>query len=162
MKHLIKGNFYFAVVLCMSFCATKKQKTVAFPQEIESIYFQKWIGGQELTGSGTNFFIKFKKPLSSEIIPQKIYFQNQVAVCQKLNDTVIAAYFYQKPNKKELLLNNNISNKDQTASSKNPKYTLLPNEAVLEYTTKKQNLFYKIVGIEEKELIAYPSARPRN
>lgn len=162
MKHLIKGFWGLAIVLCLSFCASKAQSAKAFPQEFKSVYFQKWIGGQALTGTGTNFFIEFKKPLSKKIKPQKIYFQNQEAVCQKLNDTLVAAYFFQKPNKQDLLLNNNTSDKDEKTLPKKPKYTLLPNEAVIEYTLKGKNLFFKIINIKEKELIAYPSARPKN
>lgn len=157
MKHLMKGFLGLAIVLGLSCCASKAQNTKAFPQEFESVYFQKWIGGQQLTGSGTNFFIEFKKPLSKEIQPQKIYFQNQEAVCQQLNDTIVAAYFYQKPNKQDLVLNNN-----ETTTTQKPKYNLLPNEAVIEYALNGENLFFKIVGIKEKELIAYPSTRPRN
>ena len=157
MKHLMKGFLGLAIVLCLSCCASKAQSVKAFPQEFESVYFQKWIGGQQLTGSGTNFLIEFKKPLSKEIKPQKIYFQNQEAVCKQLNDTLVAAYFYQKPNKQDIVLNNN-----ETAITQKPKYTLLPNEAVIEYALKGENLFFKIVGIKEKELIAYPSTRPRN
>ena len=162
MKHLMKGFLGLAIVLCLTCCASKAQNAKSFPQEFKSVYFQKWIGGQELTGSGTNFFIEFKKPLSKEIQPQKIYFQNQVAVCKQLNDTIVAAYFYQKPNKQDLVLNNNVSNNDETAITQKPKYTLLSTEAVIEYALKGENLFFKIVAIKEKELIAYPSTRPRN
>lgn len=158
----MKGFFGFAIILCLSFCASKAQSTKAFPQEFKSVYFQKWIGGQELTGSGTNFFIELKEPLSKEIKLQKIYFQNQETICKPLNDTIVAAYFYQKPNKQELILNDNASHKDETSMDKKPKYTLLPNEAVIEYALNNKNLFFKIVAIQEKELIAYPSARPRN
>lgn len=155
MKHLIKGFLSLAIVLCLSCCASKAQNAKAFPQDFKTVYFQKWIGGQELTGTGTNFFIEFKKPLSNEIKPQKIYFQNQEAVCQQLNDTIVAAYFYQKPNNKEL-------NSNDIDQPKSQKYTLLPNEAVIEYALNGKNLFFKIVAIKEKELIAYPSTRPRN
>lgn len=151
MKHLIKGFLGLAIVFCLSCCASKAQNAKAFPQDFKTVYFQKWIGGQALTGTGTNFFIELKKPLSKEIKLQKIYFQNQEAVCQQLNDTIVAAYFYQKPIKE-----------GDTAPTQKTKYTLLPNEAVIEYALKEKNLFFKIVAIKEKELIAYPSTRPRN
>ena len=162
MKHFIKGFLVLAFILCLSCCATKAQSTKAFPQEFKSVYFQKWIGGQELTGTGTNFFIEFKKPLSKEVKPQKIYFQNQEAVCQQLNDTVVAAYFYQKPNKRDLISNTNDSNINETNETVKQKYTLLANEAVLEFALNGKNFFFKIINIKEKELIAYPSTRPRN
>ena len=153
MKHIIKGFLSLTLVLCLSFCASKAQNALTFPQEFKNVYFQKWIGGQELTGTGTNFFIELKQPLSKEIQLQKIYFQNQETLCQQLNDTIIAAYFHQKPSDKD----NNESSKTQK-----PKYDLLPNEAVIEYGLKNKTVFFKIVAIKEKELIAYPSARPRN
>ncbi len=153
MKYVIKGFLSLTLVLCLSFCASKAQNALSFPQEFKNVYFQKWIGGQELTGTGTNFFIELKQPLSKEIQLQKIYFQNQETLCQQLNDTLIAAYFHQKPNGE--------SNKESAITQK-PKYNLLPNEAVIEYAHKNKNAFFKIVAIKEKELIAYPSARPRN
>lgn len=153
MKYVIKGFFSLTLVLCLSFCASKPQISEAFPQEIENVYFQKWVGGQELTGTGTNFFMELKQPLSAEIQLEKIYFQNQETLCQQLNDTIVAAYFHQKPN--------GVSHKE-TALTDKPKYNLLPNEAVIEYAFKNKKAFFKIVAIKEKELIAYPSSRPRN
>lgn len=153
MKYIMKRIFGLICIACLSCCASKAQITEAFPQEIENVYFQKWIGGQELTGTGTNFFIELKQTLSKEIQLQKIYFQNQETLCQQVNDTLIAAYFHQMPNSE--------SNKESAISQK-PKYNLLPNEAVIEYAFKNNNAFLKIVTIKEKELIAYPSSRPRN
>ena len=158
----MKGFLGLVIVLCLSCYASKAQIAKSFPQEFENVYFQKWIGGQQLTGSGTNFFIEFKQPLSKEIKPLKIYFQNQEAVCQQLNDTIVVAYFYQKPNKQDLVLNNNVLKNDKTTLPQKPKYNLLSNEAVIEYALKGKNLFFKIVEIKEKELLAYPSTRPRN
>ena len=155
MKYVIKGFLSLTLVLCLSFCASKAQNVMAFPQEFKNVYFQKWIGGQELTGTGTNFFIEFKKPLSKKIKFKKIYFQNQEAICKQLNDTIVAAYFYQKPNNKDSKLSD-------IGSSKEQKYALSPTEAVLEYSLKEENFVFKIVNIKEKERIAYPSTRPRN
>jgi hypothetical protein len=131
MKYIMKRVFGLICIACLSCCASKAQITEAFPQEIENVYFQKWIGGQELTGTGTNFFIELKQTLSK----------------------LIATYFHQMPNSE--------SNKE-SAITKKPKYNLLPNEAVIEYAFKNNNAFLKIVTIKEKELIAYPSSRPRN
>jgi hypothetical protein len=153
MKYMMKGILGLISIACLFCCASKAQITEAFPQKIENVYFQKWIGGQELTGTGTNFFIELKQPLSKEIQLQKIYFQNQDAVCQQVNDTLIAAYFHRKPNGE---------NNKESAITQKPKYNLLPNEAVIEYAYKNKKAFFKIVAIKEKELIAYPSSRPRN
>ena len=42
------------------------------------------------------------------------------------------------------------------------KSELLDNEAILKYTKAKKNRSFKFRKIEEKEMLAYPSAPPRN
>jgi hypothetical protein len=41
-------------------------------------------------------------------------------------------------------------------------FVLKKDEAILEFTVKNKIQLYKIKNIPEKELLAYPSARPRN
>ena len=45
---------------------------------------------------------------------------------------------------------------------KNKKTNIQPNEAILEFVKNEKVVKVKIQNIKEKELLAYPSARPRN
>ena len=67
-----------------------------FTGKNEEVYFQKWICGQELTGSGTNFHLKLQQPLPSYTSLIKVYFQQQEAVFEKEDPTTFVAHFYDK------------------------------------------------------------------
>jgi hypothetical protein len=155
-----KKIFILIIPFSLFFCASKQKVQATFPQEIETVYFQKWIGGQEQTGSGTNFHIIFKKALSKEIQLNKIYFQNQEATFDQENEATFVAHFYQQP-KNDIILDvdpkKEIGNKPPKILK--PKYNLKPNEAIVEYTKNNKKSLFKIKNIKERELIAYPSMR---
>jgi hypothetical protein len=132
------------------------------PFAIESVTFQKWIGGQELTGSGINFEIKFKDKLPENCKLQKVYFQNQEANFEEQNTTTFVAHFYQKP-KQDLVLDADPKKEYGNAAPEiqKSKFSLQANEAVLEYTKDSKTYFFKIKDIPEKEAVAYPSAKPK-
>jgi hypothetical protein len=133
------------------------------PFAIESVTFQKWMGGQERTGSGTNFEIKFKAPLPQNCKLQKAYFQNQEATFEQQNPTIFVAHFHQKP-KKDLVLDSDSKKEygNTAPEISEEKFDLQPNEAVLEYSKDNKTYFFKIKNIPEKEAIAYPVQNPRN
>jgi hypothetical protein len=133
------------------------------PVPIDYVYFQKWIGGQEQTGSGINFQIKFKKKLPAKWTLKKVYFQKQEADFEKQDPTTYIAQFYQKPNQ-DLNLDNNINNEYGNKAPEIPKnkWALLDNEAVIAFTQGKKTRCFTIKKIKEKELIAYPAVKPRD
>jgi uncharacterized protein (DUF2267 family) len=169
----MKSSIKFFFLLVISSCSSRKEPNNGeltnqiqntFPQEIKSIYVQKWIGGQELTGSGTNFYIEFQKPLSKEIQLQKIYFQNQEAILESESEAGFVAHFYQKP-KKDIVLDVDPTKEfgNEPPEIIKPKFSLQPNQAIIEYKINNKTLLFKISNIKEKELIAYPSmGRPKN
>lgn len=151
-------------VLALIGCSSKKEVSANLPYEIETVYFQKWIGGQEQTGSGTNFYLQFKHPLPENSTLTKVYFQNKVSVFEKETPTTYLAHFYSQPANRDLILDG-----DSTKEYGNPApdlppkaLSLLNNEALIELKEGNKTQQYKIVGIKEKELLAYPSSRPRN
>jgi hypothetical protein len=143
----------------------KQEFQMEFPQEIKSVYFQKWIGGQEGTRSGMDFYIEFKKPLSKEIKLGKIYFRNQESNLEEVTKNTFVVHFYQKNRIPDLIMD---SDSLKEYGNKAPviiksKFDLKPNEAVLEYKKMDQTLFFKIVNPKEKPMIAYPSInKPKN
>jgi hypothetical protein len=157
---LIIGSILF---IALTFCSSKKEAT-QLPHQIESVYFQKWIGGQELTGSGTNFHLKLKQqlPLNTNLV--KVYFQNQEGFFDIENPTTFIARFYSKPQNPDLILDGQTNKEygNKAPEITKPRFDLKPTEAMLEFHNGNKVEHYKIVDIKEKELIAYPSARPRN
>ncbi|MFV5690765.1 hypothetical protein ACM55K_01930 [Flavobacterium sp. LT1R49] len=141
----------------------KPELQTEFPQDIKSVYFQKWTGGQE--GSGIDFYIEFAKPLSKEIELDKIYFKNQESNFEQVSKNTFVAHFYQKNMNQDLILDSD-SKKEYGNKAPiiiKPKFDLKPNEALLEYTENNKTLFFKIMNPKENPTIAHPSMnKPKN
>ena len=139
----------------------KQELQTEFPQEIKSVYFQKWIGGQEGTESGIHFYVEFKKPLSKEIKLEKIYFRNQESRIEEVTKNTFVAYFSSKNLPPDLILDSDplkeYGNKAPVIAK--PKFDLKPNEAQLEYTINNKILFFKIINPKEKPMIINPSMK---
>ena len=133
------------------------------PSAIEEVYYQKWIGGQEQTGSGIDFHIQFKSALPKNTELKKIYFQNQEAVFQSDDTINFTARFHQKPNS-DIIMDSNPQKEygNKAPEIRNKKTDIQANEAILEFIQNEKSFKVKIQNIKEKELLAYPSARPRN
>ncbi len=161
MKPYKKIIFFFIIAISFTFCAMKQEFQTEFPQEIKSVYFQKWIGGQEETGSATDFYIEFKKPLSKEIKLDKIYFRNQETNFEEVTKNTFVAHFPPKNIIPDLILDSDslkeYGNKAPVIIK--PKFDLKPNEAVLEYTKNNKTQFFKISNPKEKPTITHPSMK---
>jgi len=158
MKGFKTGIFVFCIAVSMTFCASKNNTQTDFPQKPSAVYFQKWIGGRPETGGGTHFYIEFAKPLSKAIQLKKVYFQQQEAAIEKVDDKKYVANFISPDQKSDLIMNGETSQEygNKAPEMQQPKFDLKPDEAVIEYTYKQKKRFYKISNIKEKQLIAYP------
>ena len=160
MKNYLKTTIFLLVATTFSFCSSKKEITSKTPSEIEEVYFQKWIGGQEFSGSGVDFHLKFKDQLPQDTKLTKVYFQNQEASFEKENETTFTAKFYSKSNL--IKVSDSIKTDLNKIENEAFPFSLNPTEAILEFNNKNKIVHLKIVNIKEKELLAYPSAGPRN
>lgn len=167
MKYFSKLVFVLMVVIT-SGCSSNKAGSNEIAQAIEEVYFQKWIGGQELTGSGTNFHLKLQQPLPSNASVIKVYFQQQEAVFEKEDATTFVAHFYDKASNSDLIMDSNSDNEygnkppEIKNKSSNVGADLNPNDAIIEYNHNNKIVQVIITNIKEKELLAYPSTKPRN
>jgi hypothetical protein len=149
----------------LSFCASKQNNQMDFPQEIAAVYFQKINTAEGQGGAGNDFYIEFDKPLKRRISVDKVYFRNQVAILEKENDSIFVAHFYEAPTNQDLILD---SDPLKEYGNKAPvivesKFDLKRNEAVLEYRKKNKTFFYTIEAIKERPMIANPSGiKPKN
>lgn len=154
----MKYNIKIAVTLLLfitglTSCSSQHDIKTNMPFKVETVFYQNWVGGQELTGSGTNFFIKFEASFPANIQLKKVYFHDKEVNFEKRDSTTFVAYFYRKPDDK---------NKIESTESLKSEYDLSDTEAILEFEQDTKTQLYKIKDIKEKELIAYPSAKPRN
>jgi hypothetical protein len=154
----VKYLLYVAIGMLFNFCSSQKE-IKALPFKTQEVYSQAWIGGQELTGSGTNLFIKFSEPFSANFLLKKAYYKNKEANFEKLNDGSFVARFYQRPNNPDVIVNENFEDEKPIPSFCKE---LQPNEAIVEFEQDHKMERFKLKNIKEKELLAYPSARPRN
>lgn len=157
---LVFSCIIFAIVSCSS----QKETYKTLPYEVESTYFQQWIGGQEQTGGGVNLHLKLKAALPENTTITKVYFQNKEGVFEKENETTFIARFYTKPQDKALILHEDSAKEygNKAPEIIRSEFKLQNNEAVLEFQIGNKTQYYKLVDIKQKELLAYPSTRPRN
>jgi hypothetical protein len=159
----MKSIILFAMLFLTQNC---NQKTVQvdsqdkLPAPIDYVHFQKWIGGQEQTGSGINFEIKFKTAFSANFVLKKVYFRNQEATFEAQDPTTFIARFSQKPNS-DLNLDSNPQKEYGNKVPEIAKFKLQDDEAVLEFHQDNIKGYFKITKIKEKELLAYPATRPK-
>jgi hypothetical protein len=144
-------RIYFLLYSSIAIC----QKFEKFPQEFDSVCYQNWVGGQELSGGGTDFYIDFKNPLQSDIKLVTLYFRNHKLNIETLSSTKFIARYSYRP---ELIIdeygNRKIVRKPEVNSK--PKYILKDNEAVIEYIRGKKKKICKLKNVKEKEFLAYP------
>ncbi|MFV8345530.1 hypothetical protein [Flavobacterium sp. ZB4P13] len=148
--------FLFIIAISLTFCAMKPELQTEFPQEIKSVFYQKWEDGKE--SSGTHFYIEFKKPLAANIKLEKIYFQNQESAIKGTAKNTFVAHFYRENKKEDLILHRDPAKEygNKAPVIQKTKFDLKPNEAVLEYKKDDKTYFFKIINPREKPMGTYP------
>lgn len=153
MKEYKKMIGFLMVICCLSFCASKDGFQTKFPQEFALVYSEHWTGGVRGAGGGIHFYMEFKKPLTSDILLEKVYFQDLEAKVQRKSQTVFEANFTQQYKDPDLISEDD---GNQASGIVKPKFELEENQAVLEYKENNKTMFFKINNIKEKPMIAYP------
>jgi hypothetical protein len=142
----------FFMAISLTFCAMKHELQTEFPQDIQSVFYQK---EQNTKGnSGTRFYISFKKPLAKTIVLKKIYFHNQDGRVKVITSKDFTAYFLPSNAKEDLIMDSDPAKEygNKAPVVKKSKFDLNPNEAVLEYRQDNKTRFFKITNVIEKSL----------
>ncbi|MES2812288.1 MAG: hypothetical protein V4670_07450 [Bacteroidota bacterium] len=150
---------FFLTLLSVQNCANKMQES--FPIAMTEVYHQHWVAGVRGGGSGTGFYITFEKELPSDIQLNQLYFRKGVAKMNKISETQYMFSFVGKANRErgnEIITDDALPKETEIEAP----FKIEDNEAVLEYTQKGEKKYFKITNVKEKEMLAYPSARPRN
>lgn len=155
-------NVILLLLLQLSCCNKLAiQETTTFPVKIKEVYYQNWVAGVRGGGSGTNFHIEFEQQLPKDITLNQLYFRGKKDAVQKNGETLYVVAFHGTAN---LERGEELSSDAPPSEVKKvvPPISISDDEAVLEFTQNGKRKLYKIKNVTEKEMLAYPSARPRN
>lgn len=145
-------------VTLLAFTNCANQMQTSFPVGITEIYYQYWVAGVQGGGSGTNVFLQLEKELPKSCTIQQLYFQQGLAKPVAQSATQFQFSFSRNSNWNR---GNDIPSDVSDKTIKTP-FPIEDNQAILEYTYNGKTKFYKITNLVEKEMLAYPSARPQN
>ena len=142
-------------------CSSSKEVSANLSENIESIYYQKWIAGVQGGGSGINFHVNLNLPLEENIKLEKVQFDTYEGVFEKNSETEYVAIINTHQN--DLILDENP--KKEYGNEAPTEDVLKPDEALLYFRIKSKGKY--LVGlaknVKEKPMIAYPSMeRPKN
>lgn len=129
------------------------------PFSIEEVYSQKWMAGVKEGGSGTNIYISLNNIEPGTLI-NEVYFRNKITTAEEKNNQIFVGYF--KNEQQDIIMDSDATKEANNIPPQKFPFQLEESEAVLSYTYKGIEYYYKISNIEEKELIAYPSNNPNN
>ena len=133
-----------------------------FDTKIQNVYYQNWVAGLKGGGGGTNIYIEFIEKPSKDFVLNQLYYRNtKIKIAESTNNIYVANLVraVNRNVKVELTDDATISQKKEIIKTPFP---ISENEAILEYTYKSRKRYYKISKINEKEMLFYPSARPRD
>ncbi|RTY99133.1 hypothetical protein EKM02_10750 [Flavobacterium sp. RSP49] len=138
--------------ISLTFYAMKHELQTEFPQEIQSVFYQK--EKLEKRNEGIHFYIEFKKPLAANITLEKIYFHNQESLVQEITPKDFKFSFLQSNKKEDLIMDINPAKEygNKAPVVQKSKFDLKPNEAVLKYKLKNKTYYLKISNVFEKPL----------
>lgn len=154
-------SLYLILIAIISIQNCANQIQDKFPVSIKEVYHQHWVGGVQGGGSGTVFYVEFLKNLPESITLKQLYFRNGLAPVYKISETQYSFNFKGTSNwgrKGELLEVSDVPAPKPIV----PPYPIKEDEAVLEYSYKGEIKYFKFTNVKQKEMLAYPSARPRN
>lgn len=128
---------------------------------ISEIYYQSWVAGVRGGGSGINVHIIFKNELPTDVKLTKVQLLNYTShAVDSVESSKYIARIRTEANQMDLELNP-IKKEDQKVSSQ-LKSTLKEGEVLLTFEKNGQTFTQLVKNVQQMQMLAYPSARPRN
>lgn len=158
----MKSLLIFITIFLAQTCSKAPYQLMSksdLPAEIQEMYFQNWVGGRPETGGGTNFFIKFKSHLPANITLKSVFFKGIFADFETKSNNLYVAYYTFKPKNDMILEEDAIKEYGNQAPDMSKTES---NSAEIFFIKNEKTYSYKVETVKEKEMLAYPSARPRN
>ena len=169
MSNIIKSSFLFiplfVFALGMQSCGSVQNSNKLIfednpPFNLEDAYFQKWVAGIEIAGSGVEVHLLFAN-LNPEVKIKDVYFQNQITKLQKARKNPNEYFANQSNNPRvDVVMDKDPMKEAQNTPNKEFPFDLKKNEAALSYLFNGKIHYYKISNLSERELIAYPQSNP--
>ena len=138
-------------------CSSLKEVPQDLSENIETVFYQKWVAGIQGGGSGINFHVVFNKPLSDEYELKKVQFDTYEENFEKLSETEYIARI--KTHQNDLILD---ENSQKEYANKAPEVKLKFGEANLYFKIKGKETIKNFQNVKEKPMLAYPSVKPKN
>jgi hypothetical protein len=148
MKQLLLLLFSITIISCSS------QKKAL--QETLQASFETWVAGVRGGGSGINFYVDLKTPLSKEIELKKVIFRGYEATFEKIDALHFIARIKTEGNQQKF-----DGDDSQIYTSPKNALTLAENEAMLLFSEKEKEINVKMKQVTEKPMLEYPSAKPK-
>ncbi|MFC4738464.1 hypothetical protein ACFO3U_00500 [Flavobacterium ponti] len=133
-------------------CSSSKEVSPNLSDNIESVYYQKWMAGVQGGGSGINFHVNLNLPLEENSKLEKVQFDVYEVAFEKISETEYIAKINTHQN--DLILD---ENPEKEYGNEASKLNLKPNEANLIFRVNKKVVIKNIQNVKEKSMIAYPS-----
>ena len=167
-----KYNFltlFISAIILLSIsasCGTCKMEKESFvltqntPFTVKSSYCQNYVSGIKEGGSGLDIYAIIDD-ISEGVTLKEFYFRGKSVDVKTSKDLIFKGYYKNDTNKGVVMDNNLLIEAANTPPKISP-FKLENNEAVLSYDYNNKVYYHKILNIEEKQTIAYPSMAPDN
>ncbi|MFT5755231.1 MAG: hypothetical protein ACI9FW_001991 [Flavobacterium sp.] len=133
-------------------CSSSKEIPQDLSENIETVFYQKWVAGVKGGGSGINFHVVLKKPLVEEYKLEKVHFDSYEESFQKLSETEYIARIINHQN--DLILD---ANPEKEYGNKAQEVKLKPGVAILYFKIKGKEIIKSFQNVKERPMIAFPS-----
>lgn len=165
MKPFFLSFSALLVLFSFSNCANGKQLQEEPPKAVEQAYYSPWTGGVRGAGSGFNLYIPVAA--DAEIELDTVYFRGRKGVLEKepSNPNLYVAQFRNPGASKDLVMHKDpkmeYGNEPPAIIEKIP-FELEEGEAVVRYTRKGKEKYFRIKNIGKKELDEVRLKNPKN
>ncbi|MFC5047704.1 hypothetical protein ACFSTE_05785 [Aquimarina hainanensis] len=159
MKSYLYNLGVIVITILFGQCGSTPKIEKTPPVKIAKSYFQKWYSGVAQGGSGFTVYIPVEE--ETKIVLQTAYFKERKIALQKEGTIYVGRYTYPET-RKDLIMSDDpkkeFGNQLPVIEEKSP-FTLKYNECIVSYKDGNKEGFFKINNLEEKDFIAYPSAK---
>ena len=143
--------FAFTLTMCSS---TKEYQVQDFQNNFQKVYYERWVSGQEMGGSGINFYVELHKPMANNSKLEKVYFLNKEAQFKAVDALHYIAVLKEKET--DIIMH---ESPEKEFGNTVPALDLKLDKNQAKIFVIKNNRKYSFIldNIKEMQMIAYPS-----
>lgn len=141
------------LLILMARCSSQEQTVLENNMKTS---YQTWVAGVRGGGSGINFYVDLKTPLSKEIELKKVVFRGYEVSFEKMDNLHFVARIKTDGNQEKF-----DGDATSTSTSLKTQHKLYPEEALLLFVKNGKEFKIKIKKVTERPMLEYPSAKPK-